>query len=205
MFSVNESIVNQFELEINKANMKKINLIKYYRAVYTQREQEELKKKEEIKMKKRKYYEEIQMQIEMKQQRIQNEINKIKNEQLEERELEKEKQMFKEEVIQVLKKQYEKLKEEVKDIEMYGSVMEKWKHMRRSLKEKREEVFNGMFEIELFDWVYPVYVFNKDNCAVNYHFMHREDNNNGAIEVNGTVVDINQIDVEMKNEEDEHC
>ena len=215
MFSVNESIVNQFELEINKANMKKINLIKYYRAAFTQREQEELKKKEEIKMKKRKYYEDIQMQIEMKQQRIQNEINKIKNEQLEEKELEKEKQMFKEEVIQVLKKQYEKVKEEVKDIEMYGSVLEKWKHMRRSLKEKREEVFNGMFEVELFDWVYPVYVFNKDNCGVNYHFMNREgnnaieidgeDNNNVDVNgnVNGTIVNINQIDVEMKNEEDE--
>ena len=217
MFSVNESIVNQFELEINKANMKKINLIKYYRAAFTQREQEELKRKEEIKMKKRKYYEDIQMQIEMKQQRIQNEINKIKNEQLEEKELEKEKQMFKEEVLQVLKKQYEKVKEEVKDIEMYGSVLEKWKHMRRSLKEKREEVFNGMFEVELFDWVYPVYVFNKDNCGVNYHFINREGNNaievnregnnNGVVDVNenvnGTVVNINQIDVEMKNEEDE--
>lgn len=172
MLSVNEKIINLIELERNNEKIERINKIKVIRDFISEQEKKELMMKEEIKQKKRKLYEDIQEQILNKKRKIENEILKIKNENIAQVELEKEKESFKKEIIMLLKKKYEKLREESADIAIYGDLKTKWKIMRNNNKIKRDEIFNAMFDENLFDTVYPQIEIGKTKIERNYHLLN---------------------------------
>lgn len=173
MLSVNEKIINLTELERNKEKIERINKIKVIRDFISEQEKKELMMKEEIKKKKRKLYEDIQEQILNKKRKIENEILKIKNEKIAQAELEKEKESFKKEIIMLLKKKYDKLRQESADIAIYGDLKTKWKIMRNNNKTKRDEIFNAMFDENLFDTVYPRIEIGKSTIESNYHSINR--------------------------------
>jgi hypothetical protein len=127
MFGINEKIINAIELEENEEKIKRLKRIKEMKNIFLESEKEEIKRKELIRKKKQKYLEDIKEQILNKKRRIENEILKIKNENIARRELEKEQEAYKNEILKVLKLKYQQIKESTKEIEIFGSEKNKWK------------------------------------------------------------------------------
>ena len=191
MFSVNEKIINLIELERNNERLERLSRINLLKSYFTQQEKKEMMEKEEIKKKKKKLYSELQEQILNKKRKIENEILMIKNERVAQAELEKEKESFKKEVIMLLRKKYEKIKQQTNDLAIYGDLKVKWSIMRQQNKIKRDEIFNAMFDEDLFENVYPHIELGKINLNGQFHNIPRK----GV-----KIVNINEEDIKMKDQ-----
>ena len=168
MFGINEKIINAIELEENEEKIKRLKRIKEMKNIFLESEKEEIKRKELIRKKKQKYLEDIKEQILNKKRRIENEILKIKNENIARRELEKEQEAYKNEILKVLKLKYQQIKESTKEIEIFGSEKNKWKIERAKINNKRNQFFYNMYNNEGFNIIFPIidygfYNINKSN------------------------------------------
>ena len=220
MFGINEKIINAIELEENEEKIKRLKRIKEMKNIFLESEKEEIKRKELIRKKKQKYLEDIKEQILNKKRRIENEILKIKNENIARRELEKEQEAYKNEILKVLKLKYQQIKESTKEIEIFGSEKNKWKIERAKLNNKRNQFFYNMYNNEGFNIIFPIIDYGFYNINKNYHIPIKkeeeikkvindyniDDNNinkdNQSID-NKDTININDINIEMKNAEEE--
>ena len=214
MFGVNEKIINLIELEENEEKLKRLKRIQEMKNVYLENEKEEIKRKQLIKKKKQKYLEDIQEQILNKKRRIENEILKIKNENIAKRELEKEQEYYKNEILKVLKLKYEQIKQSTKELEIYGSEKNKWKAERNRLRNKRNQFYYNMYQEDGFNIIFPIIEPGFYNINKNYHIpikkedelkniineidIEMKDNDNNNIKPKDTI-NLNDINVEMEN------
>ena len=219
MFGVNEKIINLIELEENEEKLKRLKRIQEMKNVYLENEKEEIKRKQLIKKKKQKYLEDIQEQILNKKRRIENEILKIKNENIARRELEKEQEYYKNQILKVLKLKYEQIKQSTKELEIFGSEKNKWKAERNRLRNKRNQFYYNMNQEDGFNIIFPIIENGFYNINKNYHIpikkedelkniikevdieMKDNDNKNNIIKPKDTI-NLNDINVEMENVEE---
>jgi len=153
--------------------LQKIKEIKNYFINY---EKEEAKRKRMLKEKKEKYYNELKEQILGKKRRIEEEIKKLKNEEIEQKEKERREKEYEKKFIHLMKMKYKEIQEKTRDIQMFGSLINKWIFQRNELNEKRklffEQVYGDNYQNNI-DQLYPameIDIEGNDNIVKkNYH------------------------------------
>lgn len=199
MYVVNEKIIAGMELKKNEERINRLNKIKLIKDTYRRIEEKEKKHLEEVKAKKLKYLNDIQNQIKNKKQRIEFELQKITNEQVEQREIEREKKRMQEEIIQKLKEKYDKIRESTKMIQLYGDERQQWKIKRHNNNLIRNDLFNAMHDRRGFDNIYPVIDINILNAS-RYHCLSSFPslpivNVNDQTINNNNVINLNDINI----------
>lgn len=136
----------------------------------------QIEKEKEIE-KKKKYYDLIQKQILEKKILIEEDIRKIKGEELNKKEKEKQRELMKNEIMEKLKEKYRKLVGDTNDINNFKTTDPKllWKKKRNNNRNLRFEIFNKLFDYEFFSDVYPIInLFPKQS----YHYIELTNLNN---------------------------
>ena len=170
MYQINQKILNEKELFLNKIRIKNYEIIEKLETNYKNKLIKEKKYKEEIQKSKHKYLLDIQEQILQKKIKIENEINKLKKEN-EEQKIQKElEEIYNKEIKKILRLKIEEINQNAKDIQIYGSLKNKWLVERSKLKQKREEFFYNMYNnFDEFNKIYPEINFGFINPEGNYH------------------------------------
>ena len=170
MYQINQKILNEKELFLNKIRIKNYKIIEKLETNYKNKLIKEKKYKEEIQKSKHKYLLDIQEQILQKKIKIENEINKLKKEN-EEQKIQKElEEIYNKEIKKILRLKIEEINQNAKDIQIYGSLKNKWFVERNKLKQKREEFFYNMYNnFDEFNKIYPEINFGFINPEGNYH------------------------------------
>ena len=170
MYQINQKILNEKELFLNKIRIKNYEKIEKLENNYKNQLIKEKKYKEEIQKSKHKYLLDIQDQILQKKMKIENEINKLKKEN-EEQKIQKElEEIYNKEIKKILMLKVEEINQKAKDIQIYGSLKNKWIAERNKLKPKRDEFFYNMYNnFDEFNKIYPEIYFGFINPEGNYH------------------------------------
>ena len=145
MNEVNRQVISLQELKENEINLKNIKKIKEIKSYFKDYEKEEIKRKKMIKEKKEKYYNELKEQILGKKRKIEEEIKKIKNEEIEQREKERIEKENEKKYIHLMKLKYREIQEKTRDIQIFGSLINKWIFQRNELNEKRKQCFEKIY------------------------------------------------------------
>ena len=181
MEEVNKQVIYLQELKENEINLRNIKKIREIKNYFIDFEKEENKRKKMIKEKKLKYYNELNEQILGKKRKIEEEIKKIKNEQIEQREKERKEKEYEKKFMQLMKLKYREIQEKTRDIQIYGSLVNKWIFQRNELNEKRrtcfEKLYGDNYENDL-DENYPIIeisnIEDSNNIKKNYHKTYEE-------------------------------
>ena len=182
MEEVNKQVIYMQELKENEINFRNIQKIKEIKNYFIDYEKEENKRKKMIKEKKMKYYNELNEQILGKKRKIEEEIQKIKNEQIEQREKERKEKEYEKKFIQLMKLKYKEIQEKTRDIQIYGSLINKWIFQRNELNEKRKKYFEKLYGDNYennLDEIYPIIEINNNEAnnndiKKNYHKTYEE-------------------------------
>ena len=142
---INKEVISLQELKENEINMKNIKKIREIKNYFTEYEKEQMMKKRRIKEKKKKYYNELNDQILEKKKRIEEEIKRIKKENIKQKEKEREEKENEKKYIHLMKIKYKQIQEKTKDIEIYGSLVNKWIFQRNELNQKRKELLEKLY------------------------------------------------------------
>ena len=143
---VNKEVIYLQQLKENEINLKNLKKIKEIKNYFIEYEKEEMNAKKKLKEKKEKYFREIHEQILGKKRRIEEEIKKIKNEELKQKEKERKEKEYQNKFIQLMKIKYKQIQETTKDIQTFGSLINKWIFQRNGLNEKRNQLFNELYK-----------------------------------------------------------
>ena len=175
MEEVNKEVIFSQQLKENEINLKNLQKIKEIKNYFIDYEKEEAKRKRMIKEKKEKYYNELKEQILGKKRRIEEEIRKLKNEEIEQKEKERREKEYEKKFIHLMKMKYKEIQEKTRDIQIFGSLINKWIFQRNELNEKRkllfEQVYGDNYQNNI-DQYYPmmeVDIKGNDNIIKNYH------------------------------------
>ena len=179
MDEVNKQVIYLQELKENEINLKNIKKIKEIKNYFSDYEKEEIKRKKIIKEKKEKYYNELKEQILGKKRKIEEEIKKIKNEEIEQKEKERIEKENEKKFINLMKLKYREIQEKTRDIQIFGSLINKWIFQRNQLNEKRKEYFENIYGNNYennIDEIYPIIENNIDDniSKKNYHKTYEE-------------------------------
>ena len=142
---INKEVISLQELKENEINMKNIKKIKEIKNYFTEYEKEQINKKKKIKEKKEKYLNELKEQILGKKRRIEEEIKKIKNEEIKQKEKEIKEKENEKKYMQLMKLKLRQIQEKTKDIQIFGSLINKWIYQRNELNQKRKEIFDKLY------------------------------------------------------------
>ena len=180
MEEVNKQVISLQELKENEINLKNIKKIVEIKSYFKDFEKEEIQRKKVIKEKKEKYYNDLKEQILGKKRRIEEEIKKIKNEEIEQKEKERLEKENEKKFIHLMKLKYMEIKEKTKDIQIFGSLINKWIFQRNELKEKRKKYFEKIYGNNTennIDEKYPIIDINNSENSEgkkNYHKTYKE-------------------------------
>jgi len=175
MEEVNKEVIFSQQLKENEINLKNLQKIKEIKNYFIDYEKEEAKRKRMIKEKKEKYYNELKEQILGKKRRIEEEIRKLKNEEIEQKEKERREKEYEKKFIHLMKLKYKEIQEKTRDIQIFGSLINKWIFQRNELNEKRKLLFEQLYGDNYqnnIDQYYPmveVDIEGNDNVVKNYH------------------------------------
>jgi len=176
MEQVNKEVIFSQQLKENEINLKNLQKIKEIKNYFIDYEKEEAKRKRMLKEKKEKYYNELKEQILGKKRRIEEEIKKLKNEEIEQKEKERREKEYEKKFIHLMEMKYKEIQEKTRDIQMFGSLINKWIFQRNELNEKRklffEQVYGDNYQNNI-DQLYPameIDIEGNDNIVKkNYH------------------------------------
>ena len=181
MNEVNREVISLQELNENEINLKNIKKIKEIKSYFNDYEKEEIKRKKIIKEKKEKYYNELKEQILGKKRKIEEEIKKIKNEEIEQREKERIEKENERKFIHLMKLKYKEIQEKTRDIQIFGSLINKWIFQRKELNEKRKQCLEKIYGNDSennIDENYPNLELDNSNenneRKKNYHKSYKE-------------------------------
>jgi len=176
MEQVNKEVIFSQQLKENEINLKNLQKIKEIKNYFINYEKEEAKRKRMLKEKKEKYYNELKEQILGKKRRIEEEIKKLKNEEIEQKEKERREKEYEKKFIHLMKMKYKEIQEKTRDIQMFGSLINKWIFQRNELNEKRKLFFEQVYgdnSQNNIDQFYPnmeIDIEGNDNLSKkNYH------------------------------------
>jgi hypothetical protein len=175
MFTVNEKILNNNDLIKNDTMMKKLTHIKILKDFMSLKDEYNREKREIEIQRKKKYYEAIQNQILMRRKAIEDDIIRLKEERLEQIRRQKENESLKKEIVDKLKKKYNSIIDETKEIEKYltGEKIKIWQNKRLNNKAMRYNLFENMFDEEKIRDVY-LENYSNSNLNQNYHFSNTQ-------------------------------
>ena len=181
MDEVNKQVIYLQELKENEINLKNIKKIKEIKNYFSDFEKEEIKRKKRIKEKKEKYYNELKEQILGKKRKIEEEIKKLKNEEIEQKEKERIEKENEKKFIHLMKLKYKEIQEKTRDIQIFGSLINKWIFQRNQLNEKRQKYFENIYRDNYesnVDEIYPkIEIINNIDENIpkkNYHKTYEE-------------------------------
>ena len=80
-----------------------------------------------------------------KKRRIEEEIRKLKNEEIEQKEKERREKEYEKKFIHLMKLKYKEIQEKTRDIQLFGSLINKWIFQRNELNEKRKLLFEQLY------------------------------------------------------------
>ena len=104
-----------------------------------------MNKKNKIKEKKVKYYSELKEQILEKKSRNEEEIKKLKEEEIIQKEKERKEKENEIKFLNLMKLKLRQIQEKTKDIEIFGTLINKWIFQRNELNEKRKNIFEKLY------------------------------------------------------------
>ena len=145
MEEVNKQVIYLQQLKENEINLKNIKKIREIKNYFLESEKEEIKRKKKIKEKKEKYFKELNEQILGKKRKIEEEIKKIKNEEIKQREKERIEKENEKKFIHLMKLKYKEIQEKTRDIQIFGSLINKWIFQRNELNEKRKIYYEKIY------------------------------------------------------------
>ena len=169
---INKEVISLQELKENEINMKNIKKIREIKNYFNEYEKEQMNKKKKLREKKEKYFNEIKGQILDKKRRIEEEIKLLKEEKIIQQEKERKEKENEKKFLQLMKLKYRQIQENTKDIEIFGSLINKWIFQRNELNEKRKEVFKGLYgenSENNIDENYPMIDFKEGEIKKSYH------------------------------------
>ena len=169
---INKEVISLQELKENEINMKNIEKIREIKNYFNEYEKEQMNKKKKLREKKEKYFNEIKEQILDKKRRIEEDIKRLKEEKIIQQEKEREEKENEKKFLQLMKLKYRQIQEKTKDIEIFGSLINKWIFQRNELNEKRKEMFNKLYGENYennIDENYPIIDIQEGEIKKSYH------------------------------------
>ena len=142
---INKEVIYLQELKENEINIKNIEKIKEIKNYFIEYEKELMNKKNKIKEKKVKYYSELKEQILEKKSRNEEEIKKLKEEEIIQKEKERKEKENEIKFLNLMKLKLRQIQEKTKDIEIFGTLINKWIFQRNELNEKRKNIFEKLY------------------------------------------------------------
>ena len=142
---INKEVISLQELKENEINMKNIQKIKEIKDYFSEYEKEQMNKKQKIKEKKEKYFNELNEQILGRKRKIEEEIQILKKQKIMQKEKEKKEKENELKFMHLMKLKYRQIQEKTKDIEIFGSLINKWIFQRNELNEKRRIFFDKLY------------------------------------------------------------
>ena len=142
---INKEVISLQELKENEINMKNIEKIREIKNYFNEYEKEQLKKKKKLREKKEKYYKELNEQILDRKRKIEEEIKTLKEEEIKQKEKERKEKENENKFLHLMKLKYRQIQEKTKDIQVFGSLINKWIFQKNELNEKRKVMFNKLY------------------------------------------------------------
>ena len=188
---INKEVISLQELKENEINLKNIQKIKEIKDYFTEYEKEQMNKKIKLKEKKEKYFNELNEQILGRKRKIEEEIQNLKKEKIAQKEKEQKEKENEIKFIHLMKLKYRQIQERTKDIEIFGSLVNKWIYQRNELNEKRKILFEKLYGDNASNFLEENYPENGigNNEKKNYHKTVEEQLEMIKDEINKKIVD----------------
>ena len=142
---INKEVIYLQELKENEINVRNIEKIKEIKNYFIEYEKELINKKKKIKEKKVKYYNELKEQILEKKSRIEEEIKRLKEKEIIQKEKERKEKENEIKFLNLMKLKLRQIQEKTKDIQIFGTLINKWIFQRNELNEKRKNIFEKLY------------------------------------------------------------
>ena len=155
---INLEVISLQELKENEINMKNIEKIRDIKNYFSEYEKEQLNKKIKLREKKEKYFNELNKQILGKKRKIEEDIKRLKEEEIIQKEKERKEKENEKKFLHLMKLKYKQIQEKTKDIQIFGTLINKWIFQRNELNEKRKKIFNKLYAENIeknLDAIYP--------------------------------------------------
>ena len=172
---INKEVISLQQLKENEINLRNVQRIKEIKNYFSEYEKEQMNLKRKIKEKKEKYFNALNEQILYKKKKIEDEIQKLKEEKIKQKEKERKEKEDQIKFVHLMKLKYRQIQERTKDIEIFGSLVNKWIYQRNELNEKRKIFFEQLYGINAQNYInenYPI-INQEENGVIknkkNYH------------------------------------
>ena len=142
---INKEVIYLQELKENEINVRNIEKIREIKNYFIEYEKELINKKKKIKEKKVKYYNELKEQILEKKSRIEEEIKRLKEKEIIQKEKERKEKENEIKFLNLMKLKLRQIQEKTKDIQIFGTLINKWIFQRNELNEKRKNIFEKLY------------------------------------------------------------